>query len=170
MENNNMRNNVTQKPQLLQRGDVIKLEPGMKVYADVPSMFRGGTFFDTRNHHSDIVIGKVYKKPAKTIQALAKEIFGRIKYLVPVSQEQVETFVKDLNLDLEERHFDTSIYAGEYEVHFAVYNGGSSTYDGGYSNGWHVFCHKVANPSMEVDFYQTGCFTAMIPDITPINK
>lgn len=170
MENNNIRNTVANEPTLLQRGNIIRLEPGMKVYADVPSMYRGGSFFDTRSTHSDVVIGRIYKKPAKTIQALAKEIFGRIKYLVPVSEEQIATFLEGLSLDLEERHFDTSIYAGEYEVHHACYNGGSDSYDGGYPNGWHVYCHKVDNPSMEVDFYQTGCFTAMIPDIKPINR
>lgn len=173
MENNvryDANNQEVNKPQFLQRGDIIRLEAGMAVYADVPSMYRGGSFFDTRNTHTDIVIGQTYKKPAKTIAGLAKEIFGRIKYVVPVSMEQITTFLEGLNLDLEERHFDTSIYAGEYKVIFATYNGGSSTFDGGYPDGWHVFCQKVDNPSMEVDFYQTGCFTAMISDIKPINK
>ncbi|MDK9793706.1 hypothetical protein [Vibrio sp. D431a] len=36
-----------------------------------------------------------------------------------------------------------------------------------YPSGHRVFCKKV-DSNCKVDFYQTGCFTAMITDIKPI--
>jgi hypothetical protein len=39
-----------------------------------------------------------------------------------------------------------------------------------YPDGHHVFCQKVDDPTVRVDFYQTGSFTAMIPEIKPVGK
>lgn len=155
---------------LLQRGDIIRLEPGMKVYADMPNMFRGGAFFDTDPCHHDVIIGQVYKKEATSLQNLIQQISDKIGRIVPASEQQISAFVESLNLDLEEKTFDASVYAGEYKVIFAISDGGGHCHDGDYPNGWHVFCQKVDDPSVEVDFYQTGCFTAMIENIQPINR
>lgn len=65
-------------------------------------------------------------------------------------------------------------FVGKYIVYKTTYDGGSS--GGGmnghddYPNGHHVFCVKVDNPKIKVDFYQSGCFTAMIENIKPIGK
>ena len=174
MENNARNTNIDQLKKaamsLLQRGDIIRLEPGMKVYADMPSMFRGGSIFDTDPCHHDVIIGQVYKKKATSVQELSQKISDRIGCIVPASDQQISAFVESLNLDLEEKTFDASVYAGEYTVIFSISDGGGHCQDGDYPNGWHVFCQKVDDPSVEVDFYQTGCFTAMIENIKPINR
>lgn len=161
-------NQIKKQQYLLQRGDLIKLEPGMKVYADIPCMFRGGVFFDTKKDHTDIVIGKVYTCEATSAEKLTKKVFEKIQWTVPVSLEQVASFIESLDLDLSEKTFDASVYAGEYAVLYAASNGGGYCHDGNYPNGWHVYCQKMDDPSVMVDFYQTGCFTAMIRDILPI--
>lgn len=175
--NSRFQNEQIKKEQhLLQKGDIIRLEPSMKVYMNIPRMFRGGAAFDLDETHADVKIGQVYKREAPSAQDLVEQIFKKLKEIVPVSQQQVSAFVDSLNLDMEEKVFDSSVYAGEYEVYQTLSNGGG--YGGGgfcpdsvpYPNGWHVYCHKVDNPSVKVDFYQTGCFTAMIEDIEPINR
>ena len=66
------------------------------------------------------------------------------------------------------------VYAGEYMVEYVSFGGGGlqgtpSGYET-YAHGWRVFCVKLDNPSIRVNFYQTGSFTATIPDICPINQ
>ena len=39
-----------------------------------------------------------------------------------------------------------------------------------YPDGHHVFCVKADDDKVRVDFYQSGCFTAMIEDIKPVGK
>lgn len=44
-----------------------------------------------------------------------------------------------------------------------------------YPNGHHVYCisvdeHYVPDGKHKVDFYQSGCFTVMMPDIKPITR
>lgn len=63
---------------------------------------------------------------------------------------------------------------GEYFVYKTAYEGGGTghgPYDV-YPDGHHVYCRKVENKSVEVDFYQTGSFTCMIEKgtIKPIGK
>ena len=64
---------------------------------------------------------------------------------------------------------ELSYLAGEYIVMKTVMDGGSTGRDS-YPDGHHVFCVKAGNPSIKIDFYQSGCFTAMIKDIKPIAK
>lgn len=164
-------NQVAKEKHLLQRGDIIRLEPGMKVYADMPSMFRGGVFFDTKPCHHDITIGKIYRNAPKSIQTITEEVFDRIQHMLPVNKEQISDFIDSLRIDTSEKTFDTSIYAGEYKVLIAGLDGGGHCNDGDYPDGWHVFCYKLDSPTeVQVDFYQTGCFTAVIEEIEPINR
>jgi hypothetical protein len=62
--------------------------------------------------------------------------------------------------------------SGEYIVTKAVMDGGGTGNGPGdiYPDGWHVFCQKEDDPSIKIDFYQSGCFTAMIEDIKPIGR
>lgn len=61
--------------------------------------------------------------------------------------------------------------AGKYIVYKTSMDGGCEGAFGldGYPNGHHVFCEST-DGEVKVDFYQTGCFTAMIKDIDPIGK
>lgn len=111
---------------MLQEGDVIELQEGMQIYADIPEHFvysnkRG--YFDMT--HSNITLG------------------GDFDYL-----------------------------CGKYIVYKTVNDGGGTgmgPHDV-YPDGYHVFCIKASDKKVKIDFYQSGCFTAMIKDIQPIGK
>lgn len=72
---------------------------------------------------------------------------------------------------------DRTIF-GYLQGRFAVtkcFMGGGGTGHGPhdtYPDGWHVFAEKMDNRDIKVDFYQSGCFTAMIlpEEITPVGK
>lgn len=65
---------------------------------------------------------------------------------------------------------DTNFFAGRYVVTKTARDGGGGGGCGNFfPNGHHVFCRHVTLP-IEVDFYQTGCFTAMNPDILPVGR
>ncbi len=161
---------------LLQKGDIIRLEKGMRIYADIPeSCYFENMPFSDKICHTDITIGNVYHRQTEVSKKeLVSSVFNKIKYLIPVTEEQVSGFVESLNLDFSKKSFDTSVFEGEYEVTRAERNGGGSQLAmcgrglDTYPDGWHVYCQKVNDPDVKVDFYQTGCFTAMIEDITPI--
>lgn len=59
---------------------------------------------------------------------------------------------------------------GRYIVTHTVVDGGGSGHGANdyYPNGHHVFCKR--EDGREVDFYQTGCFTAMVREIDPVGK
>jgi hypothetical protein len=111
---------------LLQAGDVIKLEQGHTVYADIPEHFA----FNNRKG--------VFDKFAHT-QA---RIGGELEFL-----------------------------AGLYIVTHTSMNGGGTGMGPGdvYPDGHHVYCERTSD-RRKVDFYQTGAFTAMIPEIEPVGK
>ena len=160
---------------LLQKGDIINLEEGMTVYAEIPEKFLFiNTPFSSKLHKGKIKIGTVLSKAVISKEAIIEDITKSIRhsscYGISISKEQVSAFVETLNIDLSEEKFDTSIFAGKYIVDYVCNDGGGSSSDGGYPSGHHVFCHKIEDISISVNFYQTGCFTAMIPDITPINN
>ena len=61
---------------------------------------------------------------------------------------------------------------GKYIVCSTSFSGGGTGHGPHdvYPDGHHVFCVKADDRNVRVDFYQTGCFTAMIKDIEPIEK
>ena len=116
---------------LLREGDVIELEVGHNVYADVPKHFLYS------NYKGDFTLARG-----------DVEIGGELAYL-----------------------------AGRYAVCRTATDGGGtgSTMSGAsdhYPDGHHVYCERFDDPEVKVDFYQTGCFTAMIPpeDIQSVGK
>ena len=111
---------------MLQEGDIIELQEGHKVYADVPEHFlysnRKGSF---KPAHGEATIG------------------GELAYL-----------------------------AGRYVVYKTELDGGGTgmgLHDV-YPNGHHVYCERLDDQSVKVDFYQSGSFTAMIKHIEPVAK
>lgn len=65
---------------------------------------------------------------------------------------------------------ELNYFAGRYVVYKTATDGGGLGHGAGdfYPNGHHVFCEKLDNPKLRVNFYQTGSFTAMIPYIDPV--
>ena len=164
----------------LQKGDIIRLEPGMKIYASFPEKFLyTNQPFSNKLAHHDIYIGKVIRKNVPERSEIIEEISEEVSNIlnIDVDSKKVEAFVDSLNLDFSPEEFDTSVFAGTYRVYDAGSDGGtiddnpktSITMDS-YPNGWHVFCEKLDNPEIRVDFYQDGFFTAVISDIKPIRS
>lgn len=63
-------------------------------------------------------------------------------------------------------------FIGEYIVIKTSMDGGGEGHGPGdyYPSGHHVWCVKANDKNVRIDFYQSGAFTAMIEDITPIGK
>jgi hypothetical protein len=65
-------------------------------------------------------------------------------------------------------HSDVVI-AGEFDHlagRYVVYKTAQDVYPSGH----HVWCEKVDDAAVKVDFYQSGCFTAMIEEIEPTGR
>jgi len=69
---------------------------------------------------------------------------------------------------------DLAYLAGRYVVYSTATDGGGTGHGPNdvYPDGHHVFCDRldsvVRDKSHRVDFYQSGCFTAMLPDLKPV--
>ena len=63
-------------------------------------------------------------------------------------------------------------FAGRYVVYKTAMDGGGTGHGVGdvYPDGHHVYAQKLDNPSVRVDFYQSGAFTAMLPGLKAIGK
>jgi hypothetical protein len=61
---------------------------------------------------------------------------------------------------------------GKYVVYKTAFEGGGTGMGDHdiFPDGWHVYCEKLTNPFIKVDFYQSGCFTAVIEKIEPVGK
>jgi hypothetical protein len=157
---------------MLQKGDVIELKSGHTVYGKLDKRFGG-------YGHDVILIGHLYHESVPLKKGdegydpdfLKKEYakqqdpnYKGFKGVVGTPSKIISTF-------------DSSIFAGKYVVLYATYDGGGSqgTPSGTeyYPNGYHVFCQQIVNGKIcgyEVDFYQSGSFTAMIENIKPVDK
>lgn len=67
--------------------------------------------------------------------------------------------------------FKWTYLQGQYLVVKTAFDGGGTGHGPHdiYPNGHHVFCESLEG-SHKVDFYQTGCFTAMNTDIRPVAR
>lgn len=75
--------------------------------------------------------------------------------------------------------FDTRFMVGKWAVYKTTMDGGGGSSNDEFPSGHHVFCERLLGKDalssehrMRVDFYQTGCFTAMIEagDIGVVGK
>ena len=67
---------------------------------------------------------------------------------------------------------DTDFLIGKYIVTGTSFEGGGTgmgPHDV-YPSGHHVYCEKVNNNKIKVDFYQSGCFTAMNTSVKVVGK
>lgn len=103
------------------------------------------------------------------------EIEERYAYTNTPNSKKLTT--TDVRIGREHNGLDTNYLAGRYIVTKTAFDGGS--WGGGmnrhddYPNGHHVFCQKMLADGKlgeEVNFYQSGCFTAMIENISPVGK
>lgn len=162
------------EPYLLQKGNIIRLKKGMTVNASIPEKFVDiDNPYSTKLTSTEVIIGEVLRnsgvpKKSELINDLTEYLEDYTHY-DGITKEIVEAFVNSLNLDYTMEKFDTTVFAGEYCV-TQTHSERCGPYFEGYHfpDAWHVFCQKVGEPDVCVDFYQTGTFTPMIPDIMPI--
>ena len=146
------------KMKLLQEGDVFALKPGMKVYAYIPECF---VYANSRNSSkitkTDLEVGVVLKNSGGSLK------IGDYKPKKKLT-------------------FDTSTLAGNYVVIHTNFGGGGTgmgLHDV-FPDGWHVTARRLHSDGLasgrynpegqQVEFYQTGCFTAMNPNVKVIGK
>jgi hypothetical protein len=83
---------------------------------------------------------------------------------------------RTVDITVEEFNFaETFGLTGDYVVVDARMDGGSNGGNDDYSDGWHVTAKKLGSMSLgegkynpdgfEINFYQSGCFTCMMPDV-----
>lgn len=168
------------KSKFLQKGDVISLEVGMTVYANIPAKFvySNKPLDDTKVSH-DVKIGKVFGIAANFNKEVGRCI-DRVKESVEsiglrVSKSLVKDFVDSLLPEQVDETYDTGKLAGMYVVTGTQNTGGGPAHGNDfYPNGHEVTIKRLKtngafNPKgIELKFYQSGAFTAMITDIEPV--
>lgn len=62
--------------------------------------------------------------------------------------------------------------AGRYVVFKTAFDGGGTGHGPHdvFPDGHHVYCERLDDLTVKVDFYQSGCFTSMLPDLKPVGK
>ena len=67
---------------------------------------------------------------------------------------------------------DFAYLEGRYVVYKTAHDGGGTGHGPHdvYPDGHHVYCERLDDRSVKVDFYQSGCFTAMIPNLQPVGR
>ena len=139
------------KDNFLKEGDVITLKKGMTVYTEIAAMFIYS------NSLSEDVVRKC-------------ESNGLI-----IEPEKVSDFIKRNTSKPDLKTF--VLEGGEFVVIKTSLDGGGTAhgqYDV-YPDGHRVYCKKLKDgkfdkDGIEVNFYQSGSFSAMIENITPIRK
>jgi len=163
---------------ILKVGDVILLQDGMDVYTELPSKFiYDNRKLSTKLAKSGIVVGITIKTSidiTKEKTNVASDIVLAFKSNLgyDVSLDTVNYFIDSVVASPSATE-EFIVEAGAFVVLDTKYDGGGS---GDYSfSGHHVFCKRLKDGKydangQEVDFYQSGGFTAMIkPDeIQPI--
>lgn len=163
---------------LLKEGDVINLTAGMSVYSQIPSKFvyTNAKFSDDLTE-TDLIIDEKYINDVEVdenINNIATRIMNAFgSENADISLEASLNFVNSNIKKPTQEEF--SIASGEFLVVKTENAGGGSGGTDYYTDGHRVYCKRLNNGSFdekgtEVNFYQTGCFTAMIENITPIRQ
>jgi hypothetical protein len=164
----------------LQEGDVIKLKKGMKVYTKIPEMFVYSNALTSKKIVSNqpVIVGEILKNVTDISCAVSHVIERTIKAF------ESEGFVANLNAisTFVGQNIDDPIPAefiieeGEFVVvKTNLEGGGIAMFHDEYSDGHRAYCKRLKNgiydpDGQEVNFYQSGGFTAMIADIKPSRK
>ena len=164
---------------LLQKGNEFSISRGMRVYHSMPGHFVFGNSAETTPRETDVTVGDVMKSGFEdTMKYAAKRIIESLCHCTlkePLTEAAAEKMVRQLAQEPAEKTLDTSYLVGDYRVTKTLYSGGGSqmTMSGhpdDYPDGWRVYAEKIEDPSVKINFYQSGAFTAMIrPEQLSVN-
>ena len=173
------------KDNFLKEGDVITLKKGMTVYTEIAAMFIYSNSLSEELRSTDVIIGTTY-----TNKKSKNNFFGSNNFIKDVVEdvvrkcesngliiepEKVSDFIKRNTSKPDLKTF--VLEGGEFVVIKTSLDGGGTAhgqYDV-YPDGHRVYCKKLKDgkfdkDGIEVNFYQSGSFSAMIENITPIRK
>ena len=114
--------------ELLQKGQIIRLEKGMRVYANIPEYaIHGSKFFSIVPSRKVITIGEQLSNPSLTREEIIKQIELHPYFFLGdnISYQDINNYVDSLNFNFDTRTYDTSIFEGKYEVGNCLYDGAS---------------------------------------------
>ena len=166
----------------LKKGNVIRLEKGMRVYAPIPIKFiYSNRRISNELNREAVEVGKVYnnhKNFEETIEDSINSMVEDIQELfldndIKIEESKIANFVKS---NIPEQKKDQFILEeGEFLVTKTTVDGGGTGHGifDIYPDGYHVFCKALKNGKydpngVEIDFYQSGSFSCVITDLEPI--
>lgn len=170
------------QPYFLQVGDVIELKKGMMVYTELPAKFvYSNRAFSDKLTDTNITVGEIRTLFLGEINKDLSDVVGAVYEAlesigVKPDKNKCAQFVYDSVPAFKE---DSWIFPpGRFLVIRTNEEGGGDTLGMSGRESWpdghRVFCQKLgaSNKLLNVfcNFYQTGCFTAMIEKISPIGK
>lgn len=168
------------KKDFLTTGDVITIKNGMKVYTKIPEMFvYSNRPTSEKLTSSDVIVGKTYSTKGDitdSIENVAKGVVERFSWEgFEITFEDALDFVKSKAGEAKNKSF--KIEEGDFIVVDTSFEGGGTGHGPHdvYPDGHRVYCKKLKNGKydkngVEVNFYQSGYFTAMITDIKVNSK
>ena len=157
----------------LKIGDVILLGAGMKVYTQVPERFvyDNHKISDEKTNHGikidDVLVNNI--NISNDMKVLAKDIVDNFSFRLgfELNQNDALRFIESNITTPSENRF--VVESGEFVVLDTKMEGGGTGHGPHdvYPDGHHVFCKRMKDGKydkngVEVDFYQSGSFTAMI--------
>lgn len=159
---------------MLEKGDVIKVENGMKVNTLVPEKFiYGNRVLSDEISKTVIVVGKTLTQSVdaqkKAVNSLVKRVITAFDYEgVKITEKEALVFVNETLSTIGSKPLESFTFnEGEFLVIETKSDGGGTGHGmhDVYPNGHHVFAKRLADDGSydpegdEVDFYQSGSFT-----------
>lgn len=155
---------------MLKVGDIVELRTGHKVYTDVPEryVYHNMVLSKEKCHH-EVTVNEQYEPYNDIdIHEVARDISNAFRRVgLKVDQRAVTKFINSQvnGQSLSAKKF--CFKGGTFVVIKTKTDGGSTGRDP-YPNGHHVFVKRLKKDGSydkngdAADFYQSGCFTAMI--------
>lgn len=178
-----------EKEKYLRRGDVFELKLGMRVYARIEERFKYDGVASRKKSTVDVTVGEKlryeWRRPTELVNRFVEDVReltgSKIKSSV-IMREIIAATPIDVRTSAE---FDTSELAGLYVVKSATVCGGGYGHGPNdyYPDGLRITARRIDDDKWRkngeidegehtVEFYQSGCFTAMIEPgkVAALNK
>lgn len=156
---------------MLKVGDVVELRKGHCVYTDVPEryVYQDMAFSNDKCHHEvtidekyDPIVDFSYHDIANDIRYAFKKVGAK------VDNKTITNFVKAQISKQQISYEKFCLKSGKFVVIKTKMDGGGRAHNDVYPDGHHVFVKRLKKDGSydkngdAADFYQSGCFSAMI--------